>query len=386
MPSSEREVRSARSTLVVLGVLFLLLPTVVVAACVLPSPAALMAPGPVEPVEPLIRVEGTSYEPEGHLYLTTVRLALEPRLGQYVLARLQPDVEAVAKTEVMPAGLSREEFQKLGQRLLGESQSIAQVVALREAGYDVQVGDPEVEVIAILPGSPAASRLRVGDRIEAVNGESIDTAAELVNLIQSCVTGEPVSLRIRRDGEMVTVTIPSLRGPLDNQGPVLGVVALTTGFDYRSPVDVRIESGRVTGGSSAGLVYALGVYNALVTEDITRGRKIAGTGTIRLNGTVGPVGGVKLKVRAAEDAGAEYFLVAAEDAAAARAAARDMKVLPVRSFQEALAALRQIGSESGPGPRVVPASGDVTLARGPWPRPTAAWAAAAIDAGPHQGR
>ena len=357
-----RGARPSFSAVRTLGLLFILLPLTVVAGYLLPSPVALMAPGPVEPVDALIKVEGTAYEPQGCLYLTTVRLSRDPRLGHYALALLQQDVALVPKSEVLPPFLSHEEFQTLSQRLLDESRSIAQVIALRQAGYDVRAGSSKVEVVRVIPGTPAAADLQPGDVIEAADREPLATTAELVSIVQGRVTGEPISLTVRRGQRHLTVTLPTVRGPLDAEGPVLGVVTVTSGFDFRAPVDIQVDPGPIAGGPSAGLMYALGVYNALATEDITRGYRIAGTGTLRLNGKVGPVGGVRLKVRAAEEAGAEYFLVSEADAAAARSAARDIQVIPVADFQGALQALREIDADAD-SPRVVPAAGDTTLAR-----------------------
>ncbi len=367
MQSVERGAHPARSALALLGLLFFILPLSVAGGYLLPSPVALVIPAPVEPVDALIKVDGTSYESQGHLYLTGVRLTLDPRLGQYLLAQLQTDVEVVPKSEVLPPTLSREEFLRLSQRLLEESLKISQVVALRQAGYDVRLGTAFVEVVGTIPGSAAAQLLQPEDIIEAADGEPITTAAELVSIVQGRISGEPVTLRLRRKARELTVTLPAMRGPLDTEGPVLGAIAVTKGFDSRMPVNVTLDPAPTAGGPSAGLMYALGIYNAVVTEDITRGHRVAGTGTLRLNGTVGPVAAVRLKVQAAEDAGAEYFLVPVEDAAVAKAAARDIKILAVHNFKEALTALRQAGSEPGGNMRVAPSSGDTILASAPAP-------------------
>jgi Lon-like protease len=360
MQSLDRGTPSARSALFVLGLVVFFVPGLVLAGYMLPSPVALVAPGPVEPVASLIRIEGSSYESDGRLYVTTVRVATQPRIGQYLLARLQTDVEIVSKSDVISPLLNLDEFQKLSQRLLEESKSISEVVALRQAGFDVPLNQAHVQVVTTTGGSSA--KLQPGDIIEAIDGEEIETTCELVSIVHDRLTGEPLSLRIRRADQWLTVTVPTVRGPVDTEGPVLGVLAVTNGLDYHTPLDIKIESGQASGGPSAGLMYALGVYNALVTEDITHGRSIAGTGTLRLNGAVGSVGGISLKVRAAEGAGAEYFLVPDADAVAARSAAREIKILPVHTFQDALDALHRIGEEGERGPRIVPASGDTTLA------------------------
>lgn len=352
----------ARPRYIALGTVVFLLPLAIIAGYVAPSPVALVAPAAIEPVEGLIRVNGaTSATGEGHLYLTALRLAAQPRFGQYLLARLQTDVELVPRARVLPAGLDAAELEQFSHRLLVESQRIAEVVALREAGAQVRVEDAEVQVLRTLPGTPAEAELRPGDVIEAADGETVRTVAELVSIVYGHVAGEPVELRLRRAGRTRWVSLPALHGPLDTEGPVLGAVLVSTGFAYQAPVTIHIDSGPLAGGPSGGLMYALGVYNALVTEDITRGHRIAGSGTLRLSGSVGPVDGIRLKVQAAEAGGAEHFLAPADQAPAAQAAARKMQVIPVRTFQEALTALRQLG-EGDHGQRIVPPAADTTLA------------------------
>ncbi|MGQ9681657.1 MAG: PDZ domain-containing protein [Anaerolineae bacterium] len=353
--------RSQPLPLATMGLLMVVVPMVIAGGYLLPSPAALLLPAPAEALDSLIRVEGAAYQSQGRLYVTAVRPLQDPRLGQYLLARLQPDVVMLPRESLEVPGLSSEEQLQISQRLLRESCSIAEVVALRQANRDVRLPDAAVQVVRILPGSPAADVVRPGDVIESAGGERVQTSAELVSIVQEKLEGEGLTLRLRRGRRYETVTVPVTLGPLDADGPVLGLVVATSGFDFRAPVDIAVSPGPISGGTPGGLMYALGIYNALVTEDITRGRRIAGTGSLRLDGAVGPVAGVALKVRAAEDAGAEVFLAPLENEAAARAAAQDIKIIPVRTFRQALAAIRQLDS-GGSNPRTVPASRDTTLA------------------------
>ena len=108
------------------------------------------------------------------------------------------------------------------------------------------------------------------------------------------------------------------------------------------PFPVQIMPEKIVGGPSAGLMFTLAVYNAVTPTDITGGRKIAGTGTINLDGTVGPIGGVQQKVAAAEAAGAEYFLSPVENYDDARSVARQIKVVKVATVDEALAFLQDL--------------------------------------------
>jgi len=113
----------------------------------------------------------------------------------------------------------------------------------------------------------------------------------------------------------------------------------------RFPFDVQISSGDI-GGPSAGLMWALGLYDLLTPGDLTGGRTIAGTGEINVDGAVGPIGGIEDKIVAAERAGAEVFLVPAENMAELKGVdTGDMKLVSVSTFQEALDALAASGGQ-----------------------------------------
>jgi PDZ domain-containing protein len=87
-------------------------------------------------------------------------------------------------------------------------------------------------------------------------------------------------------------------------------------------------------------MYALGLYNVLTPGDLTGGRTIAGTGTISMDGTVGPIGGIADKVVAARHAGASIFLVPKQNMTELQGVdTGTMKLVPVGTFQDALTAL-----------------------------------------------
>ena len=105
------------------------------------------------------------------------------------------------------------------------------------------------------------------------------------------------------------------------------------------PFTVSMASGDV-GGPSAGMMWALGLYELLTPEDLTDGRSIAGTGTIDLGGNVGPIGGIRDKVIAAERSNADVFLVPADNMAELEGVdSGDLELVPVSTFDEALEAL-----------------------------------------------
>jgi PDZ domain-containing protein len=70
---------------------------------------------------------------------------------------------------------------------------------------------------------------------------------------------------------------------------------------------------------------------------------VAVTGTIDSEGQVGQVGGVAQKTVTARKAGAAAFLVPPQEAKEARAHAGKMRIIPVSTLDEALAALEKLG-------------------------------------------
>ena len=69
-------------------------------------------------------------------------------------------------------------------------------------GIRMQVsGNPEkpgVEVQMLLPDMPAASVLKIGDRIESIDGKPVKTSNDLVDIIQSKLPGDSVKLSVAR--------------------------------------------------------------------------------------------------------------------------------------------------------------------------------------------
>ena len=118
-------------------------------------------------------------------------------------------------------------------------------------------------------------------------------------------------------------------------------------LEYDLPFEVTIDSGDI-GGSSAGLMFALEVRDRLDGFDLTGGRQVCGTGTIDIEGTVGPIGGVRQKVVTAIAQGAEVFLCPRDNYEEALSAADGIEIVPVDRFQTAYDFLAQSAGRSQP--------------------------------------
>ncbi|MGH9114792.1 MAG: PDZ domain-containing protein, partial [Acidimicrobiales bacterium] len=209
------------------------------------------------------------------------------------------------------------------------------------------------QLYQVEPGSPAAAAgLRCNDVVIAVNGAPVRTAEDLVQAIHEARPGQSVTIGLRRtvNGKAVTEDlVAKLTGTpaISGQGPAkpsqafLGVVA-ESDTTYVFPFDVSIHVGNI-GGPSAGLALTLGLLDVLSNGRLTGGHRIAATGTISLDGSVGVIGGVAQKAVAVRRAGAQMFLVPPQNLEAARSEAGSMKVLAVSSLHQALDDLAAIG-------------------------------------------
>jgi PDZ domain-containing protein len=212
------------------------------------------------------------------------------------------------------------------------------VVALRAAGYSVDITGQGAEVESILQGMPAEAVLQVGDIIIGADRQPIDSTSALIDAVRRHRVGDQLTLTVRRDGQDQEILITTKSSPSETGRPIIGVTISTYLFEVRMPFPVDIQSDNV-GGPSAGFMFALGILDAVTDGDLTRGYYIAGTGTIAADGSVGAVGGAAEKALAAELDGAQVFLVPKDDAEEARRWARTIQIVPVERFDDAIQAL-----------------------------------------------
>jgi PDZ domain-containing protein len=311
---------------------------VAAAALVVPLPFAELAPGPAADVPPLVRVDHPTRGVHGRLLLLTVELS-QPSVAGALQALVRSDRELVPVDEIIPPGVDPRRYDRTERRVFAQSAKEAAAVALRAAGFPVDVTGGGVEVAAVAPGGPSDGVLRAGDVITAVDGRPVGLATDVAARSAGERPGDTLSLEVQRahTTRAVAVHVEPV-GPAGRVG--LGVAIRALDPKITLPFPVSIAAGDI-GGPSAGLMMALSVYDLVGPADIVRGRVVAGTGTIDVAGHVGPIGGIAEKVVAAERAGATLFLAPASQAAAARAAAtRKLQVVPVGTFEDAVAALR----------------------------------------------
>lgn len=299
----------------------------------LPLPYYAIGPGPASEVTPLIRFdERQRFEPSGKLVWATVRLEqVTPLLA---LRRwLDDDWEIVAEDVVYPPDVPRDIEERRSRSQMDQSKIDAAFVVLSMlTNYPRDHGGGAL-IEAIVTGCPAEGVLFPGDVVTTIDGRDIDTRREASRAIDAAPPRQEMVFTIEVDDETEDVTL-ARRRCVEETGPLVGVRMLET-----FPFEIAIASGDV-GGPSAGLMWALGLYELMTPEDLTGGRIVSGTGTIDLDGNVGRIGGIRDKVIAARDAGASIFLAPAADARRLdEIDTGDMRIVAVETFEDALAAL-----------------------------------------------
>ncbi len=317
--------------------------SIVLIGCALvfvPLPVFVVKPTPAIPVSEAVTVSGGTDQVSGRLLLTTVAVGPATTVDG-IMALLDRHEDVTRRQEFLPPEVSEQEFFELQRKLFEESIQVAASVGLRLAGQRVQMSGQGARVIDVVPGAPAAGRLQPGDVVVAATGQPIRLASELAYLTTRAQPGDRLTLTVRRDGHTVMVPVAVGRIPGRNQVG-LGIGVETVNQTLHLPRGVAVKDRSSIGGPSAGLMIALHVYDLFDGSDLTRQRAIAGTGTVTLDGRVGPIGGIAEKVLGAQLTGADIFLTPASQVAAARAVApSDLQIVPVDTVEQAVRVLRR---------------------------------------------
>ncbi|MFN2555799.1 MAG: PDZ domain-containing protein [Nitriliruptorales bacterium] len=308
---------------------------------VVPLPFYVVQPEPAVPVLDAVRVTGAPDRLTGDLMITTVNLVPASTFKAVDAQFFDSNAELLPADAVIPEGVREQEFLEAQAHLFDESVRVATTVGLRLTGREVSLSGEGAEVLQVTPGSQAEGLLQPGDVVVAVNGEPVSLATDLAVRTMRAAPGEQLRLGVRRgDAELdVEVAVGAIPGTSQTG---LGVAVRTANEQIALPPGIAVEDVSKIGGPSAGLVLALAVYDLFDPVDLTRGRRIAGTGTVSLSGVVGPIGGVEEKVRGAELAQATVFLAPAEQAARAREVSPEgLEVVGISTVEEAIEALRR---------------------------------------------
>lgn len=342
-------------------------------ACVtllFPVPYVIMRPGPTFNTlgefdgKPMITFpSGTrTYRDRGQIDFTTVSVTrpdAKPSLLEAVAAYFSADTSVVPRRLIYADDESAKQSRQRSQRQLASSKDSARVAGLRAAGYKVA---EKAVVEAVGKKAPAAGHLRRGDVIIGVAGRETVGAQEVVDAVRTTKPGHKVTIEFKRKGVVHSVTLKTIADPLNHKRPLIGV-GLTSQFKF--PIQVSNHVGTQIGGPSAGSMFALAIYDRLTRGTLTGGLHVAGTGEIRPDGVISPIGGIRQKMAGAARAGATVFLVPSANCADARRGADGagrvdgLELVRVRKLSDAITSLETLAKspKAGGSSRRVPGCG-----------------------------
>jgi PDZ domain-containing protein len=314
-----------------------------------PVPYVAQVPGPTYNTlgeidgDPVISLQGRERpDTRGNLNLTTVGVSSGGlSLVQAVRGWFDDEVSVVPEETVYPPDRSEEETRQANREAFLTSEEIATSAALGHLGFPVKV-----VVRDLATDSPSADVLEEADAVEAVDGRPTPDLETLTDVLTGIPPGTEVEVGYTRLGEAETATVTTAEAP-DRDGSLLGISVREM---PSAPFDVDIQVQDV-GGPSAGLMLTLGIIELAGDEDLTGGRLVAGTGTIDEAGAVGPIGGITLKALAAEELGADLFLVPADNCAELLGAGDPpVPTASVSTLDDALTALEDLRAGRTPEP------------------------------------
>jgi Lon-like protease len=240
---------------------------------------------------------------------------------------------------VYPPGQSREDIDKANNAEFTQSEDNAEYAALGYLKYPRAATVMEVQK----PG-PSVGKLQAGDVLDAIDGKRAANAEQVTSLLKNTKPGQQVAIDYRRKNVPGTARITLGQ----NKDRSYGFMGMMVADQPVAPFLINFNLANV-GGPSAGLMFSLAVVDKLTTGSLVGSNFVAGTGTIKSDGTVGPIGGIAHKMGAAQAAGASVFLVPAKNCYEASSdRLSGLRLIKVENLGQAVDALHTLTSGGQP--------------------------------------
>lgn len=312
-------------------------------------PYVALGPGPtfntlgeVDGLE-VVDIEGIDVDPTtGNLNMTTVAVRDDLNVFEAFVFWASGRQGLVPREEVYPPQKSKEEVKKENDADFQRSEDSAELAALHFLEKPVNL-----RVAKVVEDGPSEDVLREGDRLISIAGEPVRTVGDVQAAVAEIEPNTSAAIVYSRDGiETPTTVMVGARA----DDPAKGYLGINPEEVPDVPFTVNFNLADI-GGPSAGLMFTLAVVDKLSPGELNGGKFVAGTGTIDSDGDVGPIGGIKYKLIAAREAGAETFLVPAKNCAEAKQGAPEgLLLVKVETLTDAVDALEAVDN-GGDAPR-----------------------------------
>ena len=318
------------------AILYIVLFVIIVA----PLPYYLYTGGGTIDINDRVTIEGQS-ESNGSFNLAYVS-SLRATIPTYLLSFLFDTWERVPINTVKLTETETSEDVAIRDKIyLEDANQNAIQVAYQKASKTFMIDEVKNYVVFIMEN--ADTTLKIGDAILSVEGKPLDDLEQFRQIVQEKEVGDILHLTVERNHkeQEETITIQEIDGQ-----KVVGI-SLLKEAKYQTDPKLTLSFSNNESGPSGGLLLAISIYDKLVPEDLTKGLKIVGTGTIDKDGNVGEIGGVQYKLQGAVKEKADVFLVPNgenyEDCIKLQEKYHyDIKIIGVSTFDEAIQALENL--------------------------------------------
>ena len=305
---------------------------IVMFLCFFQLPYVIYTPGGIIPLESRIKI-ADGYESEGSLnmsYVSMVKGTIPLLLVSYIV----PNWDIVPKSNIIYNNESIDELMEYERLQMRASIANATLVAYQKVGKDITISNRTLNIITTT--KKAKTDVKKMDQLLTLDGEEISNIEDIRTIIQNHEVGDTVKLEVLRKGNKKECSAVIY----DEEDTKLMGISFLEVYDYETNPKIEVKTKNSEAGSSGGLMMSLAIYNALTENDITKGKKIVGTGTISSDGTVGPIDGVKYKLLGAVNNKAAMFICPKENYNEAikykNALNLKIDIYGVSSFDEAL--------------------------------------------------
>lgn len=262
------------------------------------------------------------------LYVTQYEATIPLYLMSYVLSDW--DLESIKENQI--SNENHKEIDMRNKIMLDNSINNAIYVAYKASNKEIEVKDKKILVVGTLEDID----LKIGDELLEINYKELEDFDMIKDTINKSNIGDILKFKIKRDEKIKEVNL-EVKEMEDSKG--IGVVIMTN-YEYETDPEIELKFRKSESGSSGGMMMALSIYSAISGEDILKGRNIAGTGTIDIDGNVGEIDGIKYKIMGAVKNGMDVVLVPSANYKEAKEVVKskkyDIEVVEIKTFNDAI--------------------------------------------------
>lgn len=292
-----------------------------------PLPYYIEAPGGTIDITNRIDIDG-GYVSKGSLNLLYVT-EYRGNVMTYLMGLVLPSFDIEKQEERQISNESAQDIYIRNRVMLENSIDNATILAYRHANKTVNITGYNNVILANYNDND----LKIGDNIISIDDVKVSNLIDIKNELDKKEANQTITISVMRDNKEHSFKIK-----LDDEKK-LGII-VQTDYEYELDPEINIKFKTSESGSSGGLMLALSIYNAITSEDITHGFKVAGTGTIDIEGNVGEIGGIKYKIMGAVRNKMDLVFVPTANYDEAIKVKKehnyDIDIIKVNTFEEAL--------------------------------------------------